>query len=351
MARPLSSNVGDPRKRSLLGASLPPTSRAGVSHVSSHGVEPSMNRPLIRLLLPDAYNPHEQFQAEQARLAAGRLEASLDVDFARAEFSLQVRQVLRAAFQGRERPDAIVVMPVQDAAFRALSEMVVRSGIGWICLNRDPGNLTELRQAYPKVPVSFIAPDQREIGRMHARQLRTLFPQSAKILYVLGSASTSSAQERQLGLKEGLALRGPAIEIAGTVEGNWTAKEARAAVGTWLRERVSADGPRLDAIVCQSDFMAIGAIEAMKTVAQELEVPFLAELAVVGCDGLSSVGKRLVDEGKLAATVVAPTTADKAVEAVVAWSRSGVPVPERLLLRSQEYPDQSVLEPRNDAAR
>jgi len=310
-----------------------------------------MNRPLIRLLLPDAYNPHEQFQAERARLAAERLEASIDVDFARAELSLQVRQVLRAAFQGAQRPDAIVVMPVEDAAFRTLSDMVARSGIGWICLNRDPGNLAELRQAYPKVPVSFIAPDQREIGRMHARQLRTLFPRVARILYVLGGASTSSAQARHMGLKEGLALPGPAIKIDGTVEGHWTAKESRAAVGAWLRERVSAGAPRLDAIVCQSDFMAIGAIEAMKTVAQEHGAAFLADLAVIGCDGLSSVGKRLVDEGKLAATVVAPTTADKAVEAMVAWVRSGVPVPERLLLRSQEYPDQSVLEPRSDAVR
>jgi ABC-type sugar transport system substrate-binding protein len=308
-----------------------------------------MNRPLIRLLLPDAYNPHEQFQAEQARLAAERLEATIDVDFARADLALQVRQVLRAAFQGTERPDAIVIMPVEDAAFRALSDMVVRSSIGWICLNRDPGNLAELRQACPKVPVSFIAPDQREIGRMHARQLRTLFPRVARILYVLGGASTSSAQERHRGLKEGLALPGPAIRIDGTVEGNWTARESRTAVTTWLRERVSAGGPRLDAIVCQSDFMAIGAIEAMKTVAQEQGAPFLTGLAVVGCDGLISVGKRLVDEGKLAATVVAPTTADKAVEAVVAWARNGVPLPERLLLRSQEYPDQSLLEPRSDA--
>jgi ABC-type sugar transport system substrate-binding protein len=300
-----------------------------------------MPRPYLKLFLPDADNPFEQLQAEQAVALAERLDARLEVEFAAGDFTVQVRQIYQAT-HAADRPDAVLVMPVKEAALKSLSEATVSGGTGWVFLNRMTGSVEALRQLNPEVLISYVAPDQKEIGRIHARQVRLLFPQGANVLYIHGRITTSSAEARQAGFKEALAMAGPKIEVVSNLDGNWNAADTEAAVSRWLLLMVPAK-LRVDAVVCQSDFMASGALEALRITAEKLSNPHVRSLPVLGCDGLTSGGKKLVDDGRLAATVIVPTTSDKAVDLVVDAYRSRRPLPLELSLPSRAYPDDAAL--------
>jgi ABC-type sugar transport system substrate-binding protein len=297
----------------------------------------------IRLFLPDADNPYQQLQAKAATETASRLGASVDVEYAQGDFSLQVRQIFKATRQDADPPGVVMVMPVQESALKSLSETTVGLGIGWVYLNRCAGNVPALRQANPKVPSCLVTPDQKEIGRVHARQLRQIFPEGGQILYLQGRVTTSSSEARAAGLREGLAEPGPRIEIVSTIDGNWSATDAQASLTRWLHLMMPAR-LRIDAVVCQSDFMAIGALEALRVVAGEsVGNDALRSLPVLGCDGLATVGKRLVDEGRLTATVLVPTSADRAVESLVSYYRYGTSLAEEIRLTPYAYPDEGVL--------
>ena len=298
-----------------------------------------MNPLSVHVFLPDSDNPYQQLQAAMVRNLASRLGIVVDVEFADGDFGQQVRQIFKSTHASAEaRPAAVLVMPVQESALKSLSETTVAGGVGWVYLNRSAGNVRQLKSTNPAVPACLVSPDQKEIGRLHARQLRSLFPDGARILYVQGRLTTSSSEGRAAGLREGLAEPGPRIEIVGTLDGNWTAKDAEASVARWFHLRMSAH-LRVDAVVCQSDFMAIGALDALRETGDRA----LSALPVLGCDGLTDVGRRLVDHGRLTATVVVPTTADTALEKVAGFYRHGTPLPEEIVLVPSSYPDDTSL--------
>jgi len=303
-----------------------------------------MDRPYVRLFLPDAVNPYHQLQAENASAVADRLALTLDVDFADGDFSVQVRQIVKATRQDVERPDVVMVMPVQETALRGLSEETVRRGIGWVFLNRTAGNVATLRQlaTRPELAVGFVAPDQKGIGDAHARAVRLLFPQGAHVVYVQGRMTSSSAQERLAGFREAAARPGPALDVAGMIDGNWAAEDCEKALLRWL-QLVIPTKVQVDAVVCQSDFMAMGALAALRKAADTFHMPGLRTLPVVGCDGMASVGKRMVDQGELAATVVVSTSAAPAIEAAAAACRGTAAMPEEVLLPPRLYPEEAVL--------
>jgi ABC-type sugar transport system substrate-binding protein len=297
--------------------------------------------PYLRLFLTDADNPFEKMHAEAAVAAAERLGARLEVQFAGNDFAVQVRQIYESTHREGDKPDVVIVMPVKEAALKSLSETTVSGGVGWVFLNRCAGTIEGLRQLAPTMLVSFVAPDQKQIGRIHARQARLLLPQGGSVLYIHGRITTSSAEARQAGFREALATPGPAIDVVACLDGNWNAQDTQSVLTRWLQLMVPAK-LRLDAIVCQSDFMAAGALEALRATAERLNNPGVARLPVLGCDGLISVGKKLVDDGRLAATVVVPTSSDRAVELVVA-AFHGAPLPAELLLEPRGYPDDAAL--------
>jgi ABC-type sugar transport system substrate-binding protein len=298
--------------------------------------------PHLKLFLTDADNPFEKVQADSAAAVAERLGARLDVEFAGGDFAVQVRQIYESSHRATDRPDVVLVMPVKESALKSLSESTVAAGVGWVFLNRMVGTVAGLRAIQPGVPVSYVAPDQKEIGRIHARQARLLLPQGGSVLYVHGRITTSSAELRQIGFRQGLEAAGPKVDVVANLDGNWSAQDTQSVVSRWLQLMVPAK-LRVDAVVCQSDFMATGALEALRATARKLNNPAVAGLPVIGCDGMTSVGKKLVDDGTLAATVVVPTTSDKAIEIVVAGFRNGTPLPEEVSLPPRAYPDDAVL--------
>jgi ABC-type sugar transport system substrate-binding protein len=192
--------------------------------------------------------------------------------------------------------------------------------------------------------VATIGPDQVEAGRLQGRQVRALLPSGGFILYVLGPALTASAQDRLAGLQE--ALDGSRVEVS-QVYGNWQTGLAEEAVAEWLRV-VLQTRVRLDLVVCQNDAMAVGARNVLERLAAQH--PDLTRVAVTGLDGRDDVGKTLVDQGRLAATIVLPSSGAPAVE-WLAKAFKGESVPRAVVLPVTSYPDLPELEKRRRAPR
>jgi ABC-type sugar transport system substrate-binding protein len=220
----------------------------------------------------------------------------------------------------------------------------VRAGIGWIGLNRRMDSLQSLRQEFPEVPICFVCPDQREIGRIQGRQFRTLLPTGGRILYVQGEATSSPAQDRLEGMRE--TIEKANLEVASVLDGNWTTEDAERVAGSWLRMVLSGK-TRIDLIGCQSDAMAMGVLKALKAVAEYLQRPEIALIPVTGCDGVPNVGQKLVTQGQLAATVLMPSTGGTAVELMARALSQGERLPAEIKLPPASFPAEEVLAQRS----
>jgi hypothetical protein len=54
--------------------------------------------------------------------------------------------------------------------------------------------------------------------------------------------------------------------------------------------------------------MSIGAQKALESTALYLKRPDITRIPITGCDGLPNVGRKLVKEGQLIATIILPSS-------------------------------------------
>ena len=91
-------------------------------------------------------------------------------------------------------------------------------------------------------------------------------------------------------------------------------------------------------VVAQDDVMALAARRALDRAAQEPGRADLKKIPVLGGDGLPAMGKRWVDEGKLAATVSVTLPGKTAVELLWRYWKNGAPLPAVTRLAPRPYP-------------
>jgi ABC-type sugar transport system substrate-binding protein len=291
-------------------------------------------RGKLSLFLPDPGNDFVHALAADATEAAKRLGFTLSVQFSANQAVEQIQQAFAAlrAPEG-ERPLAVLAMPVHDPSLERVARAAAAAGIGWICLHRMTGDLEALRQEYPAVPLFLVAPDQEEIGRIQGREMMSMFPQGANVLYVQGRSDNLSTTQRAAGLRE--VIEGSRVVLADVIDGNWSASDTERMVGRWLRLLI-AHTP-IDIVTCQNDAMAMGAMRALREAATALGRPALAQLPIIGCDGLPGMGRKLVDSGELAATIVLPMAGSVAIEQFAQALDTGKMPPLRTLLAPRAY--------------
>jgi len=294
---------------------------------------------LSKKVLVSLLSEEQEFQvmqAEDARETGQRLGLDVEVVFAENHAVLQIQQ----CFQGihapeGERPVAIVVEPSVGEAFERVARNALRSGIGWLLVNLRPGYVDELRAAHPKLPVAMIGGDQVEVGRIQGRQCRALLPDGGRVLSIQGPVDSTVTHQRAEGLQEVL---GGGFELR-VLNGDWSAASGDKAVMSWLRLK-SAEAFQPDLVAAQNDLMAMGVRKAFTT-----NRPDWANIPYLGCDGLPGGGRKQVDEGTLAATVIAPSNTGPALELVARWLESGAVPPREVVLKPESYPPESELQP------
>jgi ABC-type sugar transport system substrate-binding protein len=293
-----------------------------------------LRRTVVVALLNKKAAYQQLLQADAERSAA-RLGFAVEVLDGGDEVTNQIRQVRDCIRRPEgERPYAVVVFPARDKPMERLAEEVVGEGVGLIVLNRRAEYIEALRARARGLPLAVVGPDQKEVGRLQAQQARALVSGNGYVLCVQGVTMSSAAQDRLTGLREGLA--GTSLKLAQVI-GNWDAEQADHAVGSWL-EMVVPSRLQLGVVACQNDAMGVGAWRALTRIARELARPELARVPVTGAGGIAHEGRKDVDEGRLAATIVLPSSTGPALE-LLARSAHGQDIPSRVELPVTSYPD------------
>ncbi len=300
----------------------------------------SVPRREIALFLRSRDNDYQARLADDAVKMAERVGFTVRVTAAGNDSARQSAQVAEAlGGAGSDELAAVLVSPVREDALADVARQAAAKGIGWVVLNREGSYVATLRSQFPGVPIFGVTPDQLQIGRIQAEQVKLLLPEGGSLLCITGLANTSSSQRRLEALRHDL---GPEHKLT-VVEADWTSEGSRLLLDRWLEQ---AETPTLpDAVCAQNDEMALGARQALRDAASRRDLPWLGELPIIGCDGSAALGQRMVLRRRLWATVMVPSAAGPAVEWLArARDGEGEP-PAHLILAVSSFPEIERLQP------
>jgi len=296
----------------------------------------------ILLVLPGSTAPgsvdyYQVLQEETAVAEAAALGFSLEVAHAPGFDHLRlVRKRLGDA--GAARVDAVVVEPGSLSSTELLlKELKGRAGL--VLLNAWSPAVEEHAASWGAgLPIGTLSTDHAEIGRIQALQVSAVAPDAGSVLCVTGTLRSSAAQQRLASLKAALK---PGLTLHDTEAGEWTEEGGARAFESWyglFRSRRF----ELHAIAAQSDELAVGARRAALALATPAHRDMLAAAKLLGVDGCPGYGKRLVDDGTLSASVVAPANTGDALKRLQRFWQTGQPLPLRAFTRPVPYPPSSV---------
>jgi ribose transport system substrate-binding protein len=301
-----------------------------------------MKRLRLLVSLMTRENDYQMEQSASAQLAATGAGVDLQVIFAENDAVTQGTQLLKIIqSDAASRPDAIICEPVGGPCLPQVARAAVQAGISWVLLNREATYMAELRRGSPRLPIFFIGADQKEIGRIQGLQLAALVRNGGGVLHIQGPSENPAAKDRTNGMQMTLPSSVPII----TLRGQWTEESAQKSVESWLRLNTSQK-TTIRAVGAQNDAMAMGARKAFSAMDNLAERDRWLRLPFVGCDGVPKTGQTWVRTGSLAATVVIPPTAGRAITMLHQALQNGLVPPERSLTTPESFPPIEQLSPK-----
>ncbi len=270
-------------------------------------------------------------QASSAEQAALRLGVDLQIVYAENDSLAQSQQLLERIQASNARPDGIIFEPA-GTALAHVAQAATAAGIGWALLNKDAEYIAQLQSRY-ETPIFAISSDHLEMGRLQGHQFGALLPSGGVALYIQGHSTSMAAEMRTRGMSQ---TKPAKIEIR-TIRGNWTEESAYKSVTAWLRLSTSRELP-LGLVGCQNDEMAIGARKAFHENANGKQRERFLKLPFTGCDGGRETGQEWVRRGLLAATVIIPPIAGRALEMMVEALQTQTQPPANTLVSTTSYP-------------
>jgi len=292
------------------------------------------DRRRIFVLLPgrrEEGDHYQQLQEEAALDAGSRLGLEPEIEWAPAFDQLRVLKRRLAA----EPVDAVVTEPATSSG-TDLMLREVRGRTGLLLLNAWVPSVEDAAREWGEThPFGTISTDHSAIGRVQGEQVRRLLPAGGRILCVTGPLRSSAAQERLDGLR---ATIGAAIEMADSEAGHWTEAAGITAFSDWYRV-AKARTPDVAVVAAQSDELAVGVRSAIEGLADASHRDVLRRARLLGVDACPGYGRRLVDEGALAGSIVTPASTDLALEMLHRFWTQGRAIPLRSFTEARPYPE------------
>jgi ribose transport system substrate-binding protein len=186
------------------------------------------------------------------------------------EQKAMVEQVLK------DRPDAVIFIPVDDVAMIASVKKLNDAKIPIVLVSNPlPGSF-----------VTYVGADDFEIGYREARYLFEKMSGKGKIVVVKGTPAAPTNRERVRGYQRAFA-EFPGIEVLGSGIGNYQQPDARRVMEKFLSEH-----KEIDAVLSANDSMALGVLEALKAANRTA--------TVIGINGILPAVKQIENGGMLA---------------------------------------------------
>ncbi len=178
----------------------------------------------------------------------------------------------------KDRPDAVVFIPVDDVAMIGSVKKLNDAKIPIVLASNPlPGSF-----------VTFVGADDYEIGYRQSRYLCEHLGGKGMIVIIEGVPAAPTNRERMRGYRRALAEY-PGIEVLGSGVGNYQQPDGKRAMVKFL-----ADYPQIDAVLSANDGMALGALEALKEANRTA--------VVIGINGILPAVKQ-IETGALLASV------------------------------------------------
>ena len=230
--------------------------------------------------------------------------------------------------------DAVVVEPASVSTMGLLlRELRGRGGAGAAQRVGPGGRGARRARGTVRPPSATVSTDHAAIGRVQGEQVLRL-ARGGSVLCVTGPRRSSAAQERLEALR---ATVGTEADLVDTEAGEWTEAAGIMAFGDWYRVFKSRN-PALAAVAAQSDELAVGVGSAIRALADAAHRATLAGARLLGVDACPGYGRRLVDDGTLAASVVTPANTGLALELLHRFWAGGGPLPLRSFTTPGPYP-------------
>ena len=293
-----------------------------------------MKRFRLLVSLMTRENDYQLEQAASAQEAAASLGIDAQIVFADNDSITQGTQILKVIqADPTTRPDAIICEPVGGPCLPQVARAAVQAGIPWVLLNREADYIAELRRSAPRLAIFSIGSDQKEVGRIQGQQLIALVRNGGGVLHIQGPSENTTAKDRTTGLQATLPSHIPVT----TLRGQWTEESAQRSVESWLRLNTSQK-VAIGAVAGQNDAMAMGARKAFSLLDDNTDRDRWLRLPYLGCDGVTKTGQSWVRTGMLAATIVIPTTAGRAVSIIHQALLTDSRPPERTYTMPESFP-------------
>jgi len=216
--------------------------------------------------------------------------------------------------------DLLIISPKETAPLTKPVAEVYAKGIPVIVLDRavDGDQFT-----------TFIGADNRKIGREAGKWVRAALGGKGKIVELKGLMTSTPAQDRNAGFREGLDLPGnPGLQVVFEADMQWLEPNARKEM-----ESALAAHPELDLVYGHNDPGAHGAYLAAKQAGRAAKF--------VGIDALPHEGVEYVKQGILDATFAYPTGGAEAIEAALKLLR-GEKVDKKIVLGTRIFTKDNV---------
>ena len=234
----------------------------------------------------------------------GAQSKGLDVEYydAKGDGNLQIDQMKEAIANGAK---AIVLLAADGDSIIPTVEQANEKDIPVVTLNRDVNGGKILKAGS----------NDYEAAKLQAEYMLKNLPQGAKIVYLEGTNTQKGARERWEGFKKEFLDKRSDVELLDMQDGDYSKTEAMKIMSVWL-----SIYPKIDAVICGNDQMALGAVIALKAANR------LAGCQVSGVDAVDDALKA-VAAGEMVQTIKqdAVKQANGAVEIIEEINKGGNP--------------------------
>lgn len=260
-------------------SSAPPASDNSSGGDSSGGTTETLN---IAYFGPHQDNEYQIGLREAVEEAAKAKNVNCKVYIADNDPAKQISQIEQAIAEG---VDGILIDPVSFDGITTAVTAAKTANIPFVTVHESVSSQDDC--------TAFVGSNLRAGGKLKMEQVMKDFPDGADLGILYGPLGQTAQIDITEGYQDALKEAGKEDKYKTVFDGeaNWNSEDALELVSNWL-----STGKNIDALVCNNDGMAIGALQAVKSAGK------IGEIKIYGLDAQQDVLKE-VKEGNIQATI------------------------------------------------